>query len=377
MSFSYSPLPEQYRRIQEKLEEKSLDAMIAFSPDNFYWASGALVETMRSIPDRLGAVLSILGEDPVLLTCSIEESLVADTTWIKDIRTYTEFTQSPVEILAQIITQKGLANSRIGIEKDFIVAKFYEELISLLPNVTLIDISRDYLLMRMVKTATEIELLGKAAYLTEKAITTTFWESRPGDREMDVLNSMIVKTLQNGGVAAFGSFGAGPKSAIAHPFADESPLRAGDIVSVDFGAGFNGYYSDIGRTAVVGSYSSTQDKIYTSLYDVQRRLIELVKPGLRANQLYFKALEWLRAAGIDLSLSHVGHGLGIGLHEEPIFSPICEIPLQEGMVINIEPFYVTNEGYHAEDTMVVTSEGAKLLSTFADHSKIICITDKK
>jgi Xaa-Pro aminopeptidase len=228
--------------------------------------------------------------------------------------------------------------------------------------------------MRMVKTQREIDILSYGAFETEKALTTGVWEARPGDRELDVSNNMIFKALHAGGiVSGILTFGAGKKSIIAHPTADKIPLKYGDILSIDFAATFEGYYADINRTAVVGEYDERQDRLYTSLYDVQRYLIDMVRPGVKACDIYFKAIELLHAAGLDLAISHVGHGLGIGLHEDPLLSPVCQQPLLENMVINIEPFSVsTGEGYSAEDTMLVTKDGAKILSSFADHSKILC-----
>lgn len=368
--------PEQYRRVQEALKEKNLDAMLAISMENFFWLSQSLVTTMKSIPDRLGIVLTPLNEEPTILVCSIEESLVRDDSWIQDIQTYEEFTQSPIAVLAEIMRKRGLSHSRIGIEMDYIVARYYDELKRELPDIELVDVSDTYRKLRMIKTPKEIEILAYAARSTEEAITRAFWEAKPGDKEIDVLNNMIIKTLKSGGSQPSGSFGTGPKSAIAHPIADKSPLKNGEIVSVDFGACYGGYYSDIGRTAVVGQSNARQNEIYTSLYDVQRYLIDMVRPGIKACSLYFKAVELLEKAGLKLSLSHVGHGIGLAIHEDPLLSPLNEQVLMENMIINIEPFYVTDEGYHSEDTLIVTSDGCRILSDFADHSKIIPITEK-
>ncbi len=376
MAITYSSVPEQYARIQSNMRREKLDAIIALSMENFYWLSNAYVTTMRSIPDRLGAVISIVDEDPVLLTCSIEESLVVEDSWIRDVRTYQEFKESPIAIVAEILRKKGLEKARVGIEMDYIVARFYDELKRELPQMELVDVSRLFLLMRMVKTPREIEILSHAAYATERAMTEGFFAARMGEKEKDVLNDIIVRTLQSGGVEPNGSFGAGPKSAIAHPIADDTPLRYGQIVSVDFGACFKGYYSDIGRTAVVGKSSARQNKIYTSLYDVQRRVIDQIRPGVKACDLYYTCINGLHDAGIDLSLSHCGHGLGLGLHELPLFSPLCDIPIEENMIVNVEPFYVTDEGYHSEDSMLVTKDGVKLLSTYHDHSQILEIPEK-
>lgn len=375
MAITYHVVPEQYVCIQKNMREQKLDAIVALSLENFYWLSNALVSTMKSIPDRLGAVVAPADEDPVLLTCSIEKSLVVEDTWIKDVRTYEEFQESPVAVLAEILRSRGLEKARIGIEMDYIVARFYDELKRELPEAELVDVSRLFLLMRMIKTQREIEILSNAAFTTERAMTEGFFAARMGDKEEDVLNDMIIRTLKVGGSEPGGSFGAGPKSAIAHPIADETPLKYGQIVSVDFGASYRGYYSDIGRTAVVGRSDDRQNKIYRSLYDTQRRVIDKIRPGVLASELYYECIKWLHEYGIDLSLSHCGHGIGLGLHELPLFSPQCDIRLEENMVVNVEPFFVTDEGYHSEDTMLVTADGVELFSTYADHSEILVIPE--
>ena len=376
MNKTQNKYPEQYIRLQKVLKKRDLDAVLAISFENVYWLSQSLIHTQKSIPDRLAIVLSIRGEDPVFLVCSIEESLVRSDSWIKDIRCYEEFEQSPIQALAEIMHKKGLSKGKIGLEKHYLCASYYEELKSILPKAEWINISKDFEKLRMIKTEREIEILQKAALNTEKAMIDTFLESKPGDAEKDVLNRIILKTLNAGGMEANGSFGSGPKSAVAHPIADNTPLEKGGIVSVDFGASFQGYYSDLGRTAVVEKSSDRQNKIYHDLYDVQRRCIDMIRPGVKVSDIFKAAYNGLNEAGLELSLSHVGHGIGLIMHEEPMLSPFNDLTLQENMVINIEPFYVTDEGYHSEDTMLVTTEGAKIFSNYYDHSSIIPITAK-
>ncbi len=368
-----SNFPEQHARVQAVMRERDLDVMLAISLENVYWLTEALILTQRSIPDRLAIAACVRGEDPVFLVCGIEESLVVEDSWIPDVKTYEEFAQSPIAAIADILRSRGLAKARIGLEKKYLCAYYFEELARECPGARLEDVSLDFEKLRMIKTPREIDILRRAAFDTEKAMVTSFAESKTGDPERSVLNRMIIKTLEAGGDGAKGSFGTGPKSAIAHPFADESPLKRGDIVSVDFGASFKGYMSDIGRTAVVGSSSQKQERIYGALYDVQRRLIDMVRPGVKACDIYRKALELTKKAGIALSLPHVGHGIGLAIHEEPLLSPFNEQPLAENMMINIEPFYVTDEGYHAEDTMIVRRDGVEIVSTFRDHGSIIPI----
>jgi len=373
--WSRDEVPEQYRRVQTALENNKLDAMLAISLENVYWLSHSLILTQQSIPDRLAVVVSPLGEEPTFLVCSIEESLARGDSWITDLRTYEEFAQSPIEALAGIMRERGLTRGRVGVEKSYLCARFHEELQGELPDVKWVDISPVFERMRMVKTPREIEMLRHAARNTERAMLRGFQSSRAGDAERACLNRMITSVLDSGAMSAKASFGSGPKSAIAHPFADDTPLAPGALVSVDFTASFQGYCSDLGRTAVVGSSSRRQERIYSVVYDVQRRLIEMIRPGVRACDLYKSACEWLNQAGLHISLPHVGHGIGLVLHEAPLFSAFNQEPLMENMVINLEPLHLTDEGYHVEDTMVVCSEGVEILSDVADHDRIISIAE--
>jgi len=367
-------IPEQYHRIQKILKRKKLDGTLAISMENVYWFSQSLILTQKSIPDRLAIVFIPADGEPVFLVCSIEESLVRKSSWISNIVSYEEFKDSPIEALTEILKQKGFNKGRIGLEKNYLCIHFFEELQRCMPNIHWEDFSKDFEKERMIKTPREINILKKAAWYTEKAIIDAFAASQEGDSERSVLNRIILNTLDAGGVGANGSFGTGEKSAIAHPIADETVLKKGDIVSVDFGAAFDGYYSDIGRTATVGNPPARKSSIYQKLYDVQRHCIDLVKPGVKACDIFKEAYNRLNQYGLELSLSHVGHGIGLIIHEEPMLSPFNEETLLENMVINIEPFYVTDEGYHSEDTMLITSDGVELFTTYKDHHDIIPIS---
>lgn len=107
------------KRLEQKMKETGVDTVVAVSPENTYYLSGVFIRTQISVRDRLALVVWPLGGEPTYIVCNIEESLARAHSPIKDIRTYVEFTESPVATLGQVLEDKGLAGARLGIEERF------------------------------------------------------------------------------------------------------------------------------------------------------------------------------------------------------------------------------------------------------------------
>ena len=170
--------------------------------------------------------------------------------------------------------------------------------------------------------------------------------------------------------------GAGERSLIVHHVPDEVPLRSGDIVRLDYGGLFKGYWSDLARTAVVGKPSARQEYILRNLAQIQRAVILNAKAGVKFSFLYNLCKEMFLERGLPFFMPHIGHGMGLGLHEEPMISPLNDDVLEENMILNIEPLCVdkeTGSGYHIEDLILVTKDEPRVLtgSELSDEPIII------
>lgn len=103
-----SILKERSKRLKEVMIQKGMDVLVAISPENVLYSTGAYIITQRSLRDRLE--ISIIPQDgeAAFVVCGIEESLAREESWIEDLRPYVEFKESPIKFLADVLIEKGL-----------------------------------------------------------------------------------------------------------------------------------------------------------------------------------------------------------------------------------------------------------------------------
>ena len=177
-------------RLQELMSEKGLDAVVAVSPENVRYSTGAYILTQKTIKDRLAYALFPAGGEPTFIICGIEESLVREESWIKDIRTFVEFQQTPTDMLIDVLQEKGLAGKKIGIETTYLAASYWEKLRGKLPGTVFEDCKAIFDRFRMIKEPWEIELLAHGAATTLKAITAAFTLAGPGSTEKEIADNI-------------------------------------------------------------------------------------------------------------------------------------------------------------------------------------------
>lgn len=362
------------------IASSGLDAVIAVSLDNVYYTSNAFIVTQRIIPDRLAFNILPAGGKPTMVICSIEESMTRAESWIEAIRTYVEFEESPVQALASTLKELGLAKARLGIEMEYLAAKYFAELTRSLPEARFEAADLILEKIRAIKTPAEQELLARAARVTEKAIADAFAAARVGDTEKSIADRMNVSLLTEGGAdgTLFTVLGAAEFSKHAHHVPGSKPVLEGETVRVDIGAYFaSAYPSDVARTVGVGAVTPRQKEIYNILRDVQRKTIASMKAGVRACDVFQICKKGIEDAGLPFSLPHCGHGMGLRLHEYPMIMPSNTDLLRPGMIINIEPLIVDPEtgAYHIEDLALITEGEPVILSDYADTSEMYAIPD--
>jgi Xaa-Pro dipeptidase len=362
---------------ERALDKSGLDAVVASSLPNVFYTSGALIPTQVEIPDRLALTVLPRSGDEVLIVCNLEESLSREETWIEDVRSYVEFAQSPIALLADVLEEKGLSASRIGIEKTRLSAACYEELVKALPRARFEPCDGLFRTVRSIKTRGEIERFAHAALVTERAIVEAFREAKAGQTERHLVKAMMDNVWRLGASqVGFAVLAVGDQSWHAHATARDREMQEGDLVRVDFGALFDGYGSDVARTAVVGRASAKQLDAYRKHWEVQRKAIEFMRAGVRACDVFEHCVQAYAKLGIELTLPHVGHGCGLELHETPMLQPSNTEELRPNMLIYIEPALLSHElgGYAVEDLVLIKEEGsAEILTNYADTEEMFAI----
>lgn len=354
------------KRLIEIPEVAGLDAVIAMSPENFAYVSGAFILTVEAIrPRQAFAVLPRKGS-PFAVICSIETATMRDESWIDDLVEYTEFVHRPVDKLVEALKAHGFEDGRIGIDLEYLPAVDYARLNELLPGLDLVDTTQTIAKVRAIKSADEVDILERATKGTHSAVLDAIGASRTGDTEKDIASKIADGITRNGAdTVMFMCFGSGPRSIFAHGAASDRVTEPGDIIRLDTGGRYGAYFSDFARTYSAGDPTPEQREIYRKLVEVHKETIGAAKPGVTAEELFFVCKDAFEKRQLPFHMPHIGHSFGVELHEYPMLRPGDKTPIEAGMVINIEPVMIDRDRmslYHVEDLFVVTDDGYRLLS---------------
>lgn len=221
--------------------------------------------------------------------------------------------------------------------------------------------------VRAVKLPGEQALLRAAAGLAEDGIRAALDRARPGVTERELAAAVAGEMVAGGGIPRFVVVTAGPRSPLGDAFPTDRPCRAGDLLRFDVGCVYRGYWSDLARTAVFGEPTARQQQVYDALLAGLHAELELVRPGVTAQQVFRAAHRTVEAAGLaPYRRHHTGHAIGLSVYEWPVISPESAVTLLPGMVFCLEtPYYELGwGGLMVEDTGVVTGSGFELFSHF-------------
>jgi methionyl aminopeptidase len=208
--------------------------------------------------------------------------------------------------------------------------------------------------MMVLKTTGEIELMDEANRIVHRVLEGIADRIRPGvtTRQLDQYAEDLIRAA--GAVPAFLDYRGFPATlctsindVIVHGIPNDTPLREKDIVGVDCGVLYKGYYGDAARTFAVGEVSSTAK----ALMDVTRAALDLavaaVQPGNRLSDIGHAVQEHVEENGFAVVREFVGHGIGASLHEDPqvpnFGKPGQGPKLESGLVLAIEPMVNVGE----------------------------------
>jgi len=270
-----------------------------------------------------------------------------------------------IEDVAKQAASMGI--TKLGFEQDdvsYATFKAYEkELTSeLIPTSGAIE------KLRLIKTDSELKILKEATEIADAAYMHILGFIRPGISELDVSNELeFFMRKQGADSSSFDTIVAsGVRSALPHGVATEKIIEKGEFVTLDFGAYYKGYCSDITRTVAVGEPSEELRNIYEIVLEAQLRGLAGIKPGMTGKEADALTRDYITEKGYGEYFGHsTGHGLGMEVHEQPGLSVRSDTALEPGMVVTVEPgIYVAGlGGVRIEDDTVVTKEGNEKLST--------------
>ncbi len=245
----------------------------------------------------------------------------------------------------------------------------------------------------VLKTPGEIQLMDEANRIVHRVLEAMGQTIAPGvtSRELDRLAEKIIRDA--GGVPAFLNYRGYPATlcisvndVIVHGIPKDVPLKDGDIVGIDCGVLYKGYYGDAARTYAVGRIAPEAQRLLEVTEEALRRAVAQVRPGGRLSDIGHAVQRYAESNGFSVVREFSGHGIGTALHEDPQIpnygTPGKGPKLKPGMVLAIEPMVNagsagvrmdadgwtarTEDGSlsaHFEYSVAVTPQGARVLGT--------------
>nr|WP_154307747.1 Xaa-Pro peptidase family protein [Metabacillus lacus] len=270
-----------------------------------------------------------------------------------------------IEEAAAAAKQMGIG--RLGFEQDHLTYSTYKAYEKEMSGIELVPVSGAVEKLRLIKSPSEIKILKEAAEIADAAFQHILKFIQPGLKEVEVANELEFFMRKNG--AASSSFdmivASGIRSALPHGVASSKVIEKGDFVTLDFGAYYKGYCSDITRTISVGEPKDELKKIYETVLKAQLLGMEGIKPGMTGREADALTRDYITEKGYGEYFGHsTGHGLGMEVHEGPALSVKSDTVLEPGMVVTVEPgIYVAGlGGVRIEDDTVITEYGNESLT---------------
>jgi Xaa-Pro aminopeptidase len=334
---------------------ESVDAVMILSEENRLYFTG--------FPSSDGCLL-IARDRAVFFTDSRYIEAAAKSIAGCEIRESGDFTMQ----FTQLLAEWGV--SRVGIEAERLtVSRFvqYQSRFSPVDFVADGEVDRLISAMRSVKSEEELACIETAQKIAEDAFAHILGFIAVGKTEREIALELDFYMLRRGAEAvSFETIAvSGANSSMPHGVPSQKKLAKGDLLTMDFGAVYKGYHSDMTRTVAIGCVDGGQREVYDIVLAAQKACLAGLREGLSCVDADALAREQIQNSGYGDNFSHgTGHGVGIEIHESPNLSPRSVATLARGNVVTVEPgIYLPGRfGVRIEDMAFITEGGCRNLT---------------
>ncbi|WP_350333503.1 M24 family metallopeptidase [Coralliovum pocilloporae] len=310
---------------------------------------------------------------------------VMERTWIDDIRTWPapRPDDDGLTLLADLLQPIAARGGSVGLLKGHetltrMPLGDLERLQNSLPGLQFKDCTEIIRSLRMVKSSLEIDKIAHICGIASESFAEAPALFHQGQPLIESFRAFRMACLRNGAddvpYLVGGADQGGYRDIISPPSA--RPLENGDILMLDTGAVFDGYFCDFDRNFAIGSASDDARRAYDALHKAVDAGLEAARPGITCSDLFRAMQKALGDAGYDAigDVGRFGHGLGMQLTEWPSHAAFDETVLEENMVLTLEPSLTYGDGLTMvhEENIVVQDGTPRLLTTRApDHLPVL------
>ena len=395
-------------RAQKLVTQNKLDGLLVVSPENFEYFAGVsgFPVTMWRRAGPASALINTDGQVAFIIPETIHEAvqkanptaqLFVYPMWIETVDV-TDITHGTIEHRIALATATrvnerpetydpaavdahlqaamsalGLHGKHVGIELEFAPAAHFSHIQSLTPTTRFVNSSPLIREMRLIKTATEIDILRRGVKLTEHG----FMASLEGFNEQSISPDIRARFAEATSIEARRQYELGFRGgstfvqigpALWARTIPTRPAQRGDIVQFDGFVNLLGYKTDVGRTFTFGKATDAQRRIQDALLIGFQTGLDYLKPGVRFCDLHAAVQKAVRAAGFpSYARGHFGHSIGSDMDGEewPWLSASETRLIEPGMLLALElPYYVNGiGGFQNEDNLLITDTGHETLNT--------------
>ena len=369
------PASERIARLRAYMDQNALDVCMLSNPENMEYFSGFQAITYTR-PIRF----VVTEADTHLIVPALEEEHAnLDSTVVEHLHVYYEHPPKAVEcpgafaILKTLLTRK--ANPVVGVEMGVLSLSQANLLESW--GCRLFDIAAYVTKLRAIKDEYEKDCIREAGRLCKYAMGVSLEHARPGisELEFEQYGTAALYDLISGdddpyvfsSPACFTASGI-ERTNMPHVFSGLRKFRDGDMVIHVRKPAINGYHGELERTFFVGKPSAEAERAFYAMVEAQVTVMEAIRPGVTCREMDGLARSVLDKYGYgQYAIHRVGHGQGLGRHEEPYLIFDSDLILEKDMVFTVEPgIYIPGVGgFRHSDTLIITENGYENTTEFA------------
>ena len=382
--FDNSEYQQRLDTIQQLMHANKMAGILLTTEHDIYYFTGFLSQFWQSPTRPWFVVIPIIGK-PIAVIPEIGVNCMKNG-WMEDIRSWSSphvdddgvslLSDTLIETMTKATQQLGSEFNDIGINKGRetwlrMPLNSFDEVSQNLQNhkqhFQFSDATALLRKVRMVKSPAEIEKLRYVAQCASDVFENLFDFVSIGMTDQDIFKAFKIECLKAGADDAayvVGAIGQGGYDDIISPPAG-SILASGDILILDTGCTYDGYYCDFDRNYAFGAADDLTKKAYEGVWLATEAALNIAKPGATSKDLFHAMDDVMQSYGAQgESVGRFGHGLGLQLTEPPSHTDWDTTVLEAGMVLTLEPgmIYAPNKMMVHEENILITETGVEMLS---------------